>query len=71
VLKKLDRMREKVTILPIPHTFQRWHDAGWKPGRTELERDGGIRCGARARGEVFRRLEEIPVGLRISSDATI
>ena len=38
-MKKIDRMREKVTILPTAQYLSKMHDAGWSLVALEWERE--------------------------------
>jgi len=66
-VKKIDRMREKVTIPPTSVYLSKMQDAGWKLVALEWEREIEIS------GEPEPRVaeagsEEIPFGLRIAAD---
>jgi len=70
-MKKVDRIREKITILPTATYLSRMHDAGWKLVALEWERE--IEVPGDAQSELPGELdtlgsEEIPFGLRIASD---
>jgi hypothetical protein len=65
-MKKIDRMREKVTILPTSMYLSKMHDAGWSLVALEWERE--VESTATPEPEVSGASEEIPFGLRISSD---
>jgi hypothetical protein len=70
-VKKIDRIREKVSILPTSLYLSKMHDAGWSLVALEWEREvevsgEGAVPGEEAAGE--RGSEEIPFGLRIASD---
>ncbi|HTP70269.1 MAG TPA: hypothetical protein VMJ35_15270 [Dongiaceae bacterium] len=70
-MKKVDRIREKITILPTATYLSRMHDAGWKLVALEWERE--IEVPGDAPQEFPGELdapgsEEIPFGLRIASD---
>jgi hypothetical protein len=70
-MKKIDRIREKVTILPTSMYLSKMHDAGWSlvalewereidiPGKPDSYADDSIPEGG---------TEEIPFGLRIAAD---
>jgi hypothetical protein len=66
-VKKIDRMREKVTILPTSMYLSKMHDAGWSLVALEWEREVESTAGPEPQ-EVSGASEEIPFGLRISSD---
>ena len=66
-MKKIDRMREKVTILPTSMYLSKMHDAGWNLVALEWEREVEV-SGEPTAEEVPAASEEIPFGLRISSD---
>ena len=57
-MKKIDRMRERVSILPTSAYLSKMHDAGWSLVALEWEREV----------EAPSASEEIPFGLRIASD---
>jgi hypothetical protein len=70
-MKKVDRIREKVTILPTSVYLSKMHDAGWSLVALEWEREIEISGGPNvdnedSPGEVSS--EEIPFGLRIGAD---
>ena len=66
-VKKIDRMREKVTILPTSVYLSKMHDAGWSLVALEWERE--VESSAiPEEPEVPAASEEIPFGLRIASD---
>src|ERR1700688_2271593 len=67
-VKKIDRIREKVTILPTSVYLSKMHDAGWS--LVALEWDSGIEISGKQREEPVAELgaEEIPIGLRMTSD---
>ncbi len=69
-MKKIDRIREKITILPTSTYLSRMHDAGWKLVALEWEREIEVpgEPPAEAPGEAETSVEEIPFGLRIASD---
>jgi hypothetical protein len=66
-VKKIDRIREKVTLLPTAHYLSKMHDAGWTLVALEWEREVEVSTDSveppQATGS-----EEIPFGLRIASD---
>jgi len=66
-MKKIDRMREKVTILPTSVYLSKMHDAGWSLVAMEWEREVEV-SGEPPTEEIPAASEEIPFGLRISSD---
>jgi hypothetical protein len=66
-MKKIDRMREKVTILPTSVYLSKMHDAGWSLVALEWEREVESSAPS-AEPEVPAASEEIPFGLRIASD---
>lgn len=66
-MKKIDRMREKVTILPTSMYLSKMHDAGWSLVALEWEREVESSAPS-SEPEVPGASEEIPFGLRISSD---
>jgi hypothetical protein len=66
-VKKIDRMREKVTILPTSTYLSKMHDAGWSLVALEWEREVEV-SGAPPEPEAPVGSEEIPFGLRIAAD---
>jgi hypothetical protein len=66
-VKKIDRMREKVTILPTSVYLSKMHDAGWSLVALEWEREVET-SGEPPEREVPAASEEIPFGLRIAAD---
>ena len=66
-MKKIDRMRENVTILPTASYISKMHDAGWKLVALEWEREVEV-SGEPPVVEEVAHGEEIPFGLRIASD---
>jgi hypothetical protein len=66
-MKKIDRMREKVTILPTSVYLSKMHDAGWSLVALEWEREVEV-SGLPEEPPVPEASEEIPFGLRIASD---
>lgn len=66
-MKRIDRMREKVTILPTSAYLSKMHDAGWTLVALEWEREVESSA-APEEPEVAGASEEIPFGLRIASD---
>jgi hypothetical protein len=68
-MKKIDRIREKVTILPTSVYLSKMHDAGWSLVALEWEREIEISGRSEAPvAEVEVGSEEIPFGLRIAYD---
>jgi hypothetical protein len=66
-MKKIDRMREKVSILPTSSYLSKMHDAGWSLVALEWERE--VESAAEPeKPELPAASEEIPFGLRIASD---
>jgi hypothetical protein len=66
-VKKIDHMREKVTILPTSTYLSKMHDAGWSLVALEWERE--VEVGSQPEElAVPEASEEIPFGLRIASD---
>jgi hypothetical protein len=67
-MKKIDRIREKVTILPTSVYLSKMHDAGWSLVALEWERE--IEISGKPEEPVAEQLgsEEIPFGLRIAAD---
>lgn len=65
-MKKVDRIREKVTILPTSVYLSKMHDAGWSLVALEWEREIEISGVPEPPAEVSS--EEIPFGLRIAAD---
>ena len=71
-MKKIDRIREKITILPTASYLSKMHDAGWKLVALEWEREIEV-PGEGGPGELSRELaaqpsEEVPFGLRVAPD---
>jgi hypothetical protein len=66
-VKKIDRMREKVSILPTSVYLSKMHDAGWSLVALEWEREVESSAQPEER-EAPVASEEIPFGLRIASD---
>ena len=66
-MKKIDRMREKVTILPTSTYLSKMHDAGWSLVALEWEREVEV-SGEQPAPAGERASEEVPFGLRIASD---
>jgi hypothetical protein len=67
-VKKIDRMRERVTILPTSVYLSKMHDAGWSLVALEWEREVESSSALPEQPEVPVGSEEIPFGLRIASD---
>ncbi len=72
-MKKIDRIREKVSILPTSLYLSKMHDAGWSLVALEWEREVEVSSEADISGEpadpnIAHGSEEIPFGLRIASD---
>ena len=61
-MKKIDRMREKVTILPTSVYLSKMHDAGWSLVALEWEREVEV-SGLPEEPPVPEATEEIPFGL--------
>jgi hypothetical protein len=66
-MRKTDRIREKVSILPTAQYLSQMHDAGWTLVALEWEREIEISGDAPPPLEEAGS-EEIPFGLRIASD---
>jgi hypothetical protein len=66
-MKKIDRIREKVSILPTSMYLSKMHDAGWSLVALEWEREVEVE-GEPPEPTVEAGSEEIPFGLRIASD---
>jgi hypothetical protein len=66
-MKKIDRIREKVSILPTSLYLSKMHDAGWSLVALEWEREVEV-SGEPPEPTVETGSEEIPFGLRIASD---
>jgi hypothetical protein len=66
-VKKIDHMRERVTILPTSAYLSKMHDAGWTLVALEWERE--VETSSVPEPEQLPAAsEEIPFGLRIGSD---
>lgn len=65
-MKKIDRIRERVSILPTSQYLSRMHDAGWSLVALEWEREVEV-SGEPPEAPVELGSEEIPFGLRIAS----
>ncbi len=66
-MKKIDRMREMVSILPTSAYLSKMHDAGWSLVALEWEREVEA-SGQPEERETPSASEEIPFGLRVASD---
>lgn len=66
-MKKHERIREKVTILPTSMYLSKMHDAGWTLVALEWEREIEFSGAPEPSGEPIPS-EEIPFGLRIAAD---
>lgn len=66
-MKKIDRIRERVSILPTATYLSKMHDAGWSLVALEWEREVEV-SGEPPEPQVEPSSEEIPFGLRIASD---
>jgi hypothetical protein len=66
-MKKHERIREKVTILPTSMYLSKMHDAGWTLVALEWEREVETSSAPESPEEVSGT-EEIPFGLRIATD---
>jgi Recombinase len=66
-MKKIDRIREKITILPTAQYLSKMHDAGWTLVALEWEREVEV-SGEPPESETEPGAEEIPFGLRIAPD---
>lgn len=66
-MKKIDRIREKVTILPTSVYLSKMHDAGWSLVALEWEREIEV-SGSSNEPEPEAATEEIPFGLRIAAE---
>jgi hypothetical protein len=66
-MKKHERIREKVTILPTSMYLSKMHDAGWSLVALEWEREIEI-SGTPEPSDEPVGSEEIPFGLRIAGD---
>ena len=67
-MKKIDRIRERVTIPPTSVYLSKMHDAGWRLVALEWEREIEISGEPPEIPEAELGTEEIPFGLRIASD---
>lgn len=66
-MKKIDRMREKVSILPTSLYLSKMHDAGWNLVALDWERE--VEVSGEAPEPTFEPgPEEIPFGMRIAAD---
>jgi hypothetical protein len=66
-VKKIDRMRERVSILPTSTYLSKMHDAGWTLIALEWEREVET-SGTPEPEPLPAASEEIPFGLRIGAD---
>lgn len=66
-MKKIDRIREKVSILPTSTYLSKMHDAGWSLVALEWEREVEV-SGEPPEQDAEVGSEEIPFGLRIAAD---
>lgn len=66
-MKKIDHMREKVSILPTAQYLSKMHDAGWSLVALEWEREVEM-SGQTPEPKVEPGFEEIPFGLRVATD---
>jgi hypothetical protein len=66
-MKKHERIREKVTILPTSMYLSKMHDAGWTLVALEWEREIETSATPEPPEEALGS-EEIPFGLRIAAD---
>ena len=66
-MKKVDRIREKVTLLPTAQYLSKMHDAGWTLVALEWEREVEVSTDS-PEPQVEAGSEELPFGLRIASD---
>lgn len=67
-MKKIDRIREKPSILPTSLYLSKMHDAGWSLVALEWEREVEVSGEELPELAAERGSEEIPFGLRIASD---
>ena len=66
-MKKIDRMRERVSILPTAQYLSKMHDAGWSLVALEWEREVEV-SGQTPEPKAESGFEEIPFGLRVATD---
>ena len=66
-MKKIDRMRERVSILPTAQYLSKMHDAGWSLVALEWEREVEM-SGQTPEPKAESGFEEIPFGLRVATD---
>lgn len=66
-MKKHERIREKITILPTSMYLSKMHDAGWTLVALEWEREIEFSAAPEPSDEPIPS-EEIPFGLRIAAD---
>lgn len=73
-MKKIDRIREKVSVLPTSLYLSKMHDAGWSLVALEWEREVEVSGeemtlpGQSADVSAEHGSEQVPFGLRISAD---
>jgi hypothetical protein len=67
-MKKIDRIREKVSILPTATYLSKMHDAGWSLVALEWEREVEVSGELPEPNVEEVGGEEIPFGLRIAAD---
>jgi hypothetical protein len=74
-MKKIDRIREKVSVLPTSLYLSKMHDAGWSLVALEWEREvevtgpAELSAGVELAGQAMEPgSEQVPFGLRISAD---
>lgn len=67
-MKRIDRIREKVTLPPTSVYLSKMHDAGWRLVALEWEREIEFSGEPPEAPEEEAGTEEIPFGLRIASD---
>lgn len=67
-MKKIDRIRERVTIPPTSVYLSKMHDAGWRLVALEWEREIEISGEPPETPVAEIGTEEIPFGLRIAAD---
>ena len=66
-MKKIDHMRERVSILPTAQYLSNMHDAGWSLVALEWEREVEV-SGQTPEPKAESGFEEIPFGLRVATD---
>jgi len=72
-VKKIDRIRERLSVLPTSQYLSKMHDAGWSLVALEWEREVEVSGGVAVSGKIPEPntgpgSEEIPFGLRVASD---